>query len=684
MKIIQLCTVLIFLAATAQAQVVSDFNRVSVTLKDGTEVTLFGRAWDIGDKTQEEALRQGVLKDNLTAKDGHYFYLPTNLRLAKRKDGVPEFLLLKYIADEKTPDRDMSGALMHFLMEWGLSEAQKTECEELLRKAKPNEPQAKVMGAMKLFTPEGESFSITSATASDKGLTNTILSSGRAPLIEGGKIAVASNFNKYGAQLMGATLDKPSGKTSAADMSVTLRFRYQTKLPAFKGRVLIDWQKFAKNYLSVKDSQDVKRTEKDWGFSLPWFLGGWGHTQNKEVGNNFYSNKQTIFDSLSQSGVIIMEMEENYADERVNAIREAVLNLFTESITKIIEDYSERETEDPNARFDERAAAEREGLDTSRTRFRDRFKNMPYTTFSEINRQVYRKGSQRIELNYGLVTNNEFQITQNLLTWYNDAKKYNEACISKVILNDPFFQRLNIRFILDKDMVDIFEQEVNYATVNIRKKRGDGADFTSRVTLDKKFVQENGIQAAVTYAAGGDKNPDMYEYQVQYSFRGGNVFPKSPQWQRGAMEAVTLYPPIKMHNVEFESDLEQMKEYKIARATMQIRYRRLGEEFQANLPISPAKGQPITSKAVFMDKDMKGFAYRIIYDHKEEGKLATEWEAKLGAVDYLYATIPEAYQDKDSDLFKKAKELGNVLTPASSTEGKVVDIVLDAFKVLFE
>ncbi len=679
MKILPLSTLLIFLTVLAQAQVVSDLNRVSVTLKDGTDVTLFGRAWDIGDKTQEEALKQGVLKDNLTAKDGEYYYLPTNLRLAKRKDGIPEFLLLKYIADEKLPDRDMSGALMHFLMEWGLSDAQKQECEKLLQKAKPNEPQAKIVGPAKMFAPEGESFLITSAITSDKGLTNTVLSSGRAPLIEGGKIAVASNLNKFGAQLMGATLDKPKGKTSVGDLSLTLRFRYFTKIPALKGRLIIDWNQFAISYASDKEFAQKIVVRHGGGF-------------DRELNRFEKSNSSLSLDYLQSKGVVILELDDTgYSPEATTEIKKAMLDVFTNSVSSVLsgEDLAgdspvssnEGKVQDAKAGSrDEEVKKDTEGdANIKNAGISDR----GYSIFYEKLSVAAKRGRQSLELNYGMQIPNDLEVTANILDWYQGVKD-NAACVSRVILNDPFFQRLNIRFILDKDMVDIFEQEVNYATVNIRKKRGDGADFTSRVTLDKKFVQENGIQAAVTYAGGGDKNPDMYEYQVQYSFRGGNVFPNSPQWQRGTMEAVTLYPPIKMHNVEFESDLEQMKEYKIARATMQIRYRRLGEEFQANLPISPAKGQPITSKAIFMDKDMKGFAYRIIYDHKEAGKLATEWEAKLGAVDYLYATIPEAYQDKNSDMFKKAKELGSVLTPASSTEGKVVDIVLDAFKVLFE
>ncbi len=671
----------LLLLGRVQAQVVDDFNKLSVTLKDGTTVTLYGKAWDIGDRTPEQAQQQGVLKDKSIAKDGHYYYLPANLRLSRNKNGIPQFLLLKYVTDEKTPDRDMSGALMHFLLEWGLNEAQKKECEELLRKAKPLEPDAKIMGPVMLFTPDGDSFTITSAVASDKGLSNsTVLTSGRAPQSEGGKIAIAANMNKYGAQLMAATLDKPKGKTSVGDLSVSLNFKYQTRLPAIKGRVIFDWEKLAKNVLADTTQQTVQKNLG--GLVGAVFIAFTGNTATWD--ENKLVNKQTLYEELSQKGIITVELQETFTDDRTKAIRESIFDMFTQTISKVFESYQDKSSEDPNSRLDNEAQLNRQSATEYQQKFKEKRVDSDFKTYLQSIREVQRKGRQVIELNYALAVEHPFTMTENILSWYEDAKKYNDACVSRVILNDPFFQRLRIQFVLDKDMVDIFDQEVNYATVNIRKKRNEGGDFTSRVTLDKTFVKENGVQAAVTYAGGGDKNPDMYEYQVQYSFRGGNVFPSSPNWQRGTMEAVTLYPPIKMHNVEFESDLDQMKEYKIARATMQIRYRRLGEEYQASIPVSPTKGQALASKAIFMDKDLKGFAYRIIYDHKEEGKLATEWEAKLGAIDYLYAPVPEAFRDKESEAFKKAKQLGQIITPSSSTEGKVVDKVLDAFKVLFD
>ena len=63
---------------------------------------------------------------------GEYYYLPANLRLSKRTDSTPEFLFLKYTTEETVEAGGVQGALMHFLMEWGLTADQEKELQAKL------------------------------------------------------------------------------------------------------------------------------------------------------------------------------------------------------------------------------------------------------------------------------------------------------------------------------------------------------------------------------------------------------------------------------------------------------------------------------------------------------------------------------------------------------------------------
>jgi hypothetical protein len=98
------------------AQILDYENRVEVTLNDGTSVVLYGRAQN--------------LSSNFT---GDYYYLPVGLKLSKKEDGkTPEFLFLKYTTEERADAGGVQGALMHFLMEWGLTPIQQQEAQQKL------------------------------------------------------------------------------------------------------------------------------------------------------------------------------------------------------------------------------------------------------------------------------------------------------------------------------------------------------------------------------------------------------------------------------------------------------------------------------------------------------------------------------------------------------------------------
>src|SRR5512132_4226968 len=75
---------LVGLAGTSRAVVLDDDNRLTVTLSDNTPITLVG-----------------VAGATAGAKTHQYYYLPVNLRLARRADGVPEFLFLKFTTEAR-------------------------------------------------------------------------------------------------------------------------------------------------------------------------------------------------------------------------------------------------------------------------------------------------------------------------------------------------------------------------------------------------------------------------------------------------------------------------------------------------------------------------------------------------------------------------------------------------------
>ncbi|MEP6792693.1 MAG: hypothetical protein ABJB16_00085, partial [Saprospiraceae bacterium] len=219
---------------------------------------------------------------------------------------------------------------------------------------------------------------------------------------------------------------------------------------------------------------------------------------------------------------------------------------------------------------------------------------------------------------------------------------------------------------------------------NVRKRRSSGNPFLDQVTIDRDYLKNKGLKATVSYARGEDTNSDVYEHKEQWSLKGGRLYPEDPQWVTGDWEGITLAPPVTPRTIQFEADLDQLKSMGIRRATLQVRYKKFGEEMETNIPITVSQKIPLVEQMIFTDRNTRGYVYRLVLTHEKEGKLATEWDSKIND-DYVFATIPAALEDTKSDFFKMAKQIGEAIA-ATPADGQVAksDSILDKFKEVID
>ncbi|MCB0375222.1 MAG: hypothetical protein KDD04_04825, partial [Sinomicrobium sp.] len=619
----------LFLVSGVRAQVLDSENKIDVILSDGTQVIMYGKA-----KTRDNEFT------------GEYYYLPTNLRLSSRPDGTKEFLFLKYTTEEAG---GAQGALMHFLMEWGLTPEQQKDAQTKLRqkieqlKQNPGSPFKSVnnpviAGAADVMVEDGNSFRIISSVLTDAGMSKVVASGNASPL-PGSKIAVAAKLDKIAAQLLAATFEQ---NRSITDISLELSFKYNVLFPAVDGQIIIDWQKVQKTFESIS----AKYTHDD------------RDTKGGEDDIYTYNEARSVYSEMMEQKAVVFEIDKNTTnDEVADKIVEGFMNVFMEALTDTDADSaptqpSEEEKEAmPNIKYGKKYTY-------NKTKAEKRFERV---------REVY-------NLKYRTAITKPFPLTGNMGSWY-DGVRDNPKCVSSVNLNDPFFQHRDINLILDLEAEEMFGQEVNYVTVNVRKRRSEGNDFQDQVTIDRNYLKDKGNRALLTYARGEDKSPDVYEYKMQWSLKGGKIYPPDPQWIKGDWEGVTLAPPVSPRLIELEGDIDELKENNITRVTAAIRYYKFGEEVETNIPLTVSKEQPLIPETIFTDRSTRGYAYRLIFTHKTEGKLALPWETKIND-DYIYASIPEAFQDTESEVFKEAKEAGKEIVKTAKEK------VLDKFKDL--
>ncbi len=625
------------------SQIVDGNNKLTITLSDDTHVVLFGQAASLSDR-----------------KLKNYYYLPFSLRLAQKKDKTPEFLFLKYMTEEKENNGGIGGALLHMLMYWGPTPAQRTELEEILKKGEQGARKGSVLKGALDVKPDGDkSMRIISATLSDSKLARSVVQSFSAPVLEGGRVAVASSLSPHGAQLLAATFEKTS---SIADLSIELSYKYTTRMPAAKGRVIINWSEIQKH--AEKDSANYNiKTKKKYEWDPKWYNPLRIKTTTHKTRS--YDEVRSVIDTLVKKEYIKVEFDENIVDERVTKIREAFFDFFLQQMTN---------SSDSND-LPPPTAQEKKAMPNIKY-------GKEYTYNREFIQNGYKKGRQVFNLNYRLAVEKPFTVTANLASWY-DGVKNNKKCVASVLLNDPFFQHRDINFILDGEGKDILESgEANYVTFSVKKKRSSGNDFSDHMTIDYAYLKEKGLKSQITYARGDDRNSDNYKYAIQWSLRGGHLFPKEPQFVQGDwMEnSLTLVPPVSPRVIEFETDLDELKALGITRATLQLRYYKYGNEVETNIPLTVSKGEPLVEKTIFTDRDAPGYAYRYILSHKERGKMVLDWEAKIND-DYVYAIIPEELKDEDPDYLSKVIKAGEVLLKPGK-DGKVSKVagILGKFK----
>ncbi len=691
------------LAGPAAAVVLDDENVITVSLKDGTKVVLYGEAdtsvgappnlppanvqamarralggAEEGEKVatnsqvrvpgraqtsqpvkiavnEGQAMRLADKINNYSRAPravhkgtNRYYYLPPGLHLSQRPDGTPEFLFLKFTTEAREDQGGVSGALMHFLVEWGLTPKQEAEVLTLLRAKVKG---AQLMGAVPM-EPEGEgaTFEVISATLSDKSMATSLVTSGKAPLMPGGKAAVASRLTANGAQLLAATFEKAR---SITDVSLAVNMSYTTLAPAAKGSITFNWERLEaeKETLSAQYKKTLNEDESE--HDCYWFI---FMCFDDDKYNYSYNEMREQYRFLEEKQIVHLEWLETRNDEKLNKIREAFFDYFLQSMANPVE------TTDDGAAAEQApgAAGGPPPIPEDAARYR-------YD--SEAIKAAMERKIAYFDLNVRLPVKHPLQVVGNLGSWY-DAVEDNPKCVASVNLNDPFFQHRDIHFILDLDAKDMFDDAVNYVTVNVRKPRTSGNDFEDHVTIDSKFLKDQGINATVTYARGEDKDPDAYQYRAQWSLRGGVLYPKNPQWQKGRWEGVTLAPPVRPRTIEVEGAIEDMVANDITRITVQIHYLKFGQEVEENISVSPVQGQALVSKQIFLDRGAKGYAYRIIVNHKTKGKLVLPWAARIGD-DYIYASIPADLTKEGSPLQAAAQAAAADLI--NSSKQKVLD-----------
>jgi hypothetical protein len=189
-------TILLLITVSCYSQNLIDDSRTDITLSDSTPVTLY-KAHSFEEPS------------NL------YYYLPVNLHVASR-DGNPEISLLLF---DEQGDR---GAILHFLLTWGLSARQEKEISDIL--SMEMDDTVFIAGPL-LVEAAPVSFQITGDNPVVGILNEGLTQNSHAPIIPGMKLAASFRFSGDQVDYINEVIEEP-GKT--IDGTISMIFLYRT------------------------------------------------------------------------------------------------------------------------------------------------------------------------------------------------------------------------------------------------------------------------------------------------------------------------------------------------------------------------------------------------------------------------------------------------------------------------
>lgn len=621
------------------AQALDSENKISKILSDGTEVVLYGQAIPL-------IAGEGKKPEPST----NYYYLPCNFRLAQREDGTPEFLFLKFTTDNPN---DIQGAILHFLMLWGLTPQQEKELKDKLSA----DGGKKLMGPIDVAADDNKSFEIISATLKDPKLAPSgVISSGRAPVLPGQRVAVAVRLDKYGAQLFEKAGNKAN---SIKDLSLTFTYKFQVLLPAVRGNIVMDWTAIdstIRNYIQNRPSVSMN--------SLQTFL-------NQNIANVVGVLRKPEFDSLinllEKEKHIDYAYEELVTDERNQAIREA----FQDFLLKMMDEGIEKNKNQDNSLLDT-------GIIITENKLRE----------------LRSRGTYTLKLNSKLAMERTFSTSANMASWYARAKN-NKLCFDAVNLNDPFFSHRTISFAVDLDSKEIFESQVNYIEVVVKKRESDGTFIEKTGKLNLEYFRTKGGEITFDFQREENSSIPVYSYRTKYSLRGGGSFETKEKAVNGYSESLTL--PIKRKQITLLANPDELSNAGIVVAMVQLRYLKYGKEYETSIPVITAENESIKREDIFMDRETDGVLYRVVLMHKNPaiGKMVIDasnrpvgdkragW-SPMDSNGFAYAYIPAELSDPESEVFRKAVELGKEASMESINKEKVITGAAEIFSLFID
>lgn len=547
-----------------------------------------------------------------------YYYLPQYPRLATKEDGTFEFLCIKYVGANEQPN----GGLFHSLVEFTLPEEVIAATEEALKKEVPG---ARIAGPVELTQSLNDngalgSFEVVSSILSNRGgemaFTQSMVTSGHAPLTPNSKAVVAAVLNQEGATLLWNSLTGPT-----SDVSVSLHAYYEAAVKGYNAVVNAAMSVVYEHFSQVLNVQE-------------------DYTKD-EI--------RTVVDEMTRNGALQIEVLDRSEGLDIDASgMENILQLVTDKLTELMFDAKAGWSKEP----EQEQAVGKNQIQGRKSRgfITKLFKgngNQPYVTDNQFvlkDIKNIRTNTFRLDLSKSTTIKVPVHTSGNLGGLFAEMEN-DERYFRIVNLADPAFEKREVYFQVDGTYADAFKDLINFVAVNFRKKYGEESgheDVTQHFVFNTEdIVNGKTIQSAIFPRLGlTEADWTKYEMQMQWSIKGKEEIVRVPadgSWIAANDPAVALAPPFDKRMIELEADRSLFAENGVATAVVDFAVILNGKpQFLTKAALRASDAEPTSKMAVYHDPD-EPVAYRVTW-YSPKGHI-TQPLAELTS-DYLYLVPP--------------------------------------------
>lgn len=526
-----------------------------------------------------------------------YVYLPSSARLATDDAGRPQFSFVRYLsaaqAEGDGPDAIRAaagGGIVHFLVLIDTPTTAVTDAQKTLREqVKDNE----VTLRGPIVFSEGRYGLVSSVLIKpDAPPERRLLATGRAPVLEGNRLAFSFDLSPEQ-----ATLLRQSMQMRTPDVSIVFDMTFTGLNEAYDADLTIDWS-------------EVRHTQSFGAGGSAYFVG---------------ADIEAAFDEMRRNNAI--RLRSSGTDASMEGLLNTVYAKLLDLMFRPVE--PERVPRAQRGGLMEAIGAlvgNRGALGSRRTTGFGL--NVAYQL-----KDLRSSGLSTLNFNHRASVDRHSFITFNIGDLYQRYGR-DTAYFRDVSLDDPAFRQRDVQIAIDGALLPEFERYINGVTVTLRKRHQNGEEETPQeLVLDRRAVQNAASGFRLAYGWNGDDDRLawlQYEYRTHWSFRGGGVY--QTDWTPSNAPMIDLFVPYERRVVQIVGSMDALKKQQVRAVVVDVEYPFFGDRRHQTILLRPDQPGDEPRVEITLPLGQQQYAYSITWQLEGNRRLSTKGQDTTGVV----------------------------------------------------